>query len=544
MFILLNILWLAVISKYILLWIYLWQLKDYLVRRFLDHFRTHKARKLFFNFILLFKIVLISVFLLSAQLFSVAFSFLILLYFAEFSIFLSRIFVDKIKIPSKTKKALFLIAVSFGVAVLFLMFVSLTFKEAPQVPVWLLAFDILIPLIISAIVLLFQPFTVLIKKSILKKAAQKIENIKSVYGKLIVVGITGSYGKTSTKEFLATILSKKFKVLKTKEHQNTELGVAKCVLDELKKDHQIFVVEMGSYTKGGIKSLCNIVKPEIGIVAGVNEQHVALFGSLENLLSAEGGRELAGSLRKNGLLVVNGENKYCLDLYKKADLPSGAMKKIYSLNRERVNSDIWTENITVNKESLSFIAMAKNKALAHFKVSVLGQQNIQNLLAAILVAKELGMSFEEIADACKLIKQEQAGIILKKGKHGINIIDSSYSSNPDGVKADLNYLNVFDAKKVIVMPCIIELGRRSSEIHEALGRKIGKICDFCIITTKEKFDNIKRGAIDSGMEKKNIIFCENPEDIQALLTLFCKKGDAVLLEGRVPEKLNKLLVNS
>jgi len=184
----------------------------------------------------------------------------------------------------------------------------------------------------------------------------------------------------------------------------------------------------------------------------------------------------------------------------------------------------------------------KNKHMAHFNLNILGKQNVQNFLAAILVASELGMSLQEISEACKNIKSYQAGMTLKKGKHGINIIDSSYSANPDGVLADLDYLSIFQQKKVIIMPCLIELGKKSSEIHEKIGRKIGKVCDMAIITSRDKFEEIKKGAVETGMKEKNIIFCENPNDIYSIVTLFCTAGDAVLLEGRVPSGVVNLFI--
>ena len=280
-----------------------------------------------------------------------------------------------------------------------------------------------------------------------------------------------------------------------------------------------------------------MLKPKIGIVTGVNEQHLSLFGSMKNLLSAEGGGELAASLPENGLLVVNGDNKHCLNLYKRVN----NNKKIYCTSNKIINADIWSEEVTVQKESISFLAIDKAGEMAHFGVDVLGKQNVQNLLGAILVAKELGMSFGEISEACKNIKQEQAGIVLKHGNHGIDVIDSSYSANPDGVIADLKYFAVFENKRVIVMPCLIELGKKSSEIHEKIGKGIGLVCDMAIITSKDKFKELKKGMMESGMDEKNILLLENLEEIYSAVTLFCKSGDAVLLEGRVPGGLIKLL---
>jgi len=384
--------------------------------------------------------------------------------------------------------------------------------------------------------------TFFIKKIIYNKAENKINQLKSAK----VIGITGSYGKSSTKEFLYNILSKKYKVLKTSGNNNTEIGIAQTVINKLKPEHEIFIVEMGAYRKGEIELICNIVKPKIGIITGINEQHLALFGSLKNLLSAEGGGELEQALPDDGILVVNGDNKYCISLYKK----SNKNKKVYSLNNKIINSDIWSDSITVHRDYISFLAVDKSGEMAHFDVKVLGKHNVQNLLGAILIAKQLGMSFHEISEACKMILPENAGMVLKQGRHGIDVIDSSYSANPDGVFADLDYLSTFENKKVVVMPCLIELGEKSSLIHEEIGRKIAQICDLAIITSKDKFKEIEKGFNEEREKNppshkasagRSILLCENSEEIYSAVTLFCKSEDAVLLEGRVPKQLINLL---
>jgi UDP-N-acetylmuramoyl-tripeptide--D-alanyl-D-alanine ligase len=547
MFILLSTFWFIWELKYVLFWLYLWQLKEYHIGRFADHFRTYKGKKLLFGFIQIFKLVLLIFLLADNTLFAYLFSILFLVYFIEFLIFLRSIFLKSFKKPVKTFKTIFLTLVSFIVVILFLVWI-LGLKDEFQ-PSFLLIFDILTPLVVSVIVLLIQPFYVVIRNNTLRKAKDKIEKIKPISG-LKIIAITGSYGKTSTKEFLSTILSNKFRVLSTKEHQNSEIGIARCILEDLKPSHQIFIAEVGAYNKGKVKEVCSILKPKIGIVTGINEQHLSLFGSLKNLLSAEGGGELAESLPKDGILFVNGDNKYCLDLYKK----SGRInKKIYSFSNKFIDSDIWSDSITIHKDYISFLAIDKSGELAHFDVKVLGKQNVQNLLGAILIAKELGMNFGEISEACKNIFQKQAGMTLKQGKHGLDIVDSSYSANPDGVFADLDYFSIFPNKKIIIMPCLIELGGKSAEIHEKIGKKIASICDLAIITSKDKFKEIKKG-FDEVVEEQSAdvlrhsetnvakcLLCDNPQDIYSVVTLFCKSGDAVLLEGRVPTGLINLL---
>ena len=545
MYLLLNTFWFVWMLKYTLFWLYLWQLKEYHIGRLVDHFKTSKGKKVLFSLEQIFKLVLVVFLLFTKDIFSFIFSITVLLYFGEVLIFVRVIFKKSFKKPVKTFKTLFLTLVSFSALVLFLIWNS-NYPQSDQI-LWLLIFDIATPVIISAIVLLFQPFFVLARNLKLKKAKAKLEKIRQL-SKVKVIAITGSYGKTSTKEFLTTILSKKFKVLSTSAHQNSEVGVANCILNDLKPSHEIFIAEVGAYNKGKVKEVCNILKPKIGIVTGVNGQHMSLFGSMENLLSAEGGGELAEFLIKDGTLIVNGDNKYCLNLYKNFSSnpsTSSGQAKLYSLSNKVIDADIWAENITVHKDFISFIAIDRHREATHFDVKVLGKQNVQNLLGSILVAKQLGMTFGEISEACKNIKQEQAGMTLKQEKHGINIIDSSYSANPDGVFADLDYLSVFTCKKIVAMPCLIELGKSSAEIHEKIGKKIGEICDMAIITSKDKFKEVERGfnsviPAEAGIQSR-IILIEKPEEIYSAITTFCKSGDAVLLEGRVPAGLMKLL---
>ena len=539
---LIIIFWFFSVFKNALFYLYLWQLKEYQFYRFLDHFRTEKGKRLIFNKIIILKIFILSFFLLfilfqktiviKGFLLFFLQSILLFIYFAEFFIFLFKIFQKKLKKPVLTKKAILLISLS--VFFIFLICVySIFLKNILYFGVYLLIFDILSPIIFSLIVLILEPFSILLRKRIMRKAEEKISNFKE----LITIGITGSFGKTSTKEFLSTILSEKFNVLKTKEHQNSEMGISNCILNELNLNHQVFIAEMGAYRKGGIKMLANIVKPKIGIITGVNEQHLATFGSIENLISAEGGKELIESLPSDGLVIFNGDNKYLKDLYKETFI----LKRVYSVNKldlekAGIEPDFWAEDIKVEKRFIHFTVKNKNNEIEYFTINILGAHNVSNILAAITTAYDFGMSLKEISQACLKIKPEQGSINLFETKSGLNILDSSYSANPDGVIADLNYLSIYPRKKIIIMPCLIELGKVSKEIHQKIGRKIGEVCDLSIITTKDRYEYIKKGAIESGMKEENIIFDENTDTILKRIKNFVSVGDAVLIEGRVSKE--------
>ena len=537
MFFSLFTLWFIRETKAILFWLYLWQLKEYHIGRFLDHFQTEKGRQLLLNKLVFLKIFLLLLslalsydnwpiqvdYLIDLLLLSLIFILFGLYFLESFKVF--KDFLEKtIKKPVWTKKSLFLTSISLIPVIA--LFLVLLFGNIDTFSA-MLAFDILTPAIVSVIVLFFQPFAVLGRNQIIKKASEK----RAQFQNLLVIGITGSYGKTSTKEFLATILSERFKVLKTAEHQNSEVGISQCILNDLKPEHEIFICEMGAYNRGGIKLLCDIAKPKIGILTGINEQHMAIFGSQKNIV--KGKYELIESLPEDGLAIFNGDNEYCFELYKRTLIK----KRVYGLQSSisGLPLDILAYNVRAEKDFITF-RVALRDELADFKVNLMGSQNISNVLAAVICARELGMTLEEISKACQKIESWQSGFQLKKGINGLNIIDATYSANPDGVISHLEYLKIWSEKKVIVMPCLIELGRASKEVHKRIGQKIGEVCDLSIITTKDRFEEIQEGAGDKAL------FIENPKEIFEKLKSFCNPSDLILLESRVPSQLVSLLV--
>ncbi|MBA7702395.1 UDP-N-acetylmuramoyl-tripeptide--D-alanyl-D-alanine ligase [subsurface metagenome] len=485
---LVAILWFIVFLKKLFFWVYLWQLKEYHLGRFRDHFRTYKGRKLILNYLLLAKILaLLGIFLFAS--FGLAKLKLGLVYFILLLFFVEALFVFKniwrkiLKKPVLTRKTTVILSTGISTEVLILFFLFILEFNLTRFTFSLLVLDVLTPLIFSGLVLVYQPLAVILRNRIIKQAKKKRARFKD----LLVIGITGSYGKTSTKEFLATILSEKFKVLKTREHQNSEVGISQCILDDLNSQHEIFVCEMGAYNRGGIKLLCDITRPKIGLLTGLNEQHMATFGSQENIIKAK--YELIESLPEDGIAFFNARNKYCLELYQKTKI-----KKVLYGGETK--------------------------------------PGLENIEVAIAVAKELGMSSEEIARGCQKVENQLAGFQVKKGTNGLNIVDATYSANPDGVMAHLEYLKTLPGKKVIVMPCLIELGKASKEVHRRIGKKINEVCDLTIITTKDRLKEIKEGV-------PNALFIENPKEILEEIKTFCQPGDTILLESRLPSQVIK-----
>ncbi|MCX6764293.1 MAG: Mur ligase family protein [Candidatus Nealsonbacteria bacterium] len=474
-------LWFLLFFKKLFFWVWLWQLKEYHVGRFKAHFQTTKGKNIINKYLLIAEAVLI----LGLFFYDFFVYVLVLVFLAEI---LKSFYSRDLRIPVITKKTSLILGAGFILEILIIIYFSILPDRIFYIA--LLTLSILSPLFFSGLIFSFEPFAIFWRNKTIKKATQKIKEFKN----LKVIGITGSYGKTSTKEFLAQILSEKFKVVKTKEHQNSEVGVSRCVLNDIKAEHQIFICEMGAYQKGGIKLLCDIVSPKIGIVTGVNEQHLATFGNMENLLSAEGGKELIDSLPKEGVAFFNEKNEYCRDLYEKSTI---------------------------------------RKILYGREAAFSGGENI---LGAMAVAKEIGMKDEEIFSVVKKIKNKFPGIEIKKISN-LNIIDATYSANPNGVLAHLEYLKSFKGKRVIIMPCLIELGEKAKEIHFKIGEKIGEVCDLTIITTEDFFEEIKEGAMKKEMKEENILFMESPKEIFERIKNFSNKEDVILLESRIPKKL-------
>lgn len=497
--------------KNLLFWTYLWQLKNYHIGRFLAHFSTYKGRRIIFNPVNFLKLFLLILCFLN---FNYAFFSLMFVYIVEGAFSLIEILRRKIISPQKTSKTLFLLAFIFTFFFAFLAIVSN--YDLFLIAISILLFDIFSPFFSSFIILLLQPITVFLRNKIINKAIAK----RKTFENLLVIGITGSYGKSSTKEFLKEILSKDFNVISTEKNENSEMGISNCILNNIKEEHEIFICEMGAYNRGGIKLLCKIVEPKIGILTGINNQHLATFGSQDNIIKTK--FELIDSLPQEGLAVLNWDNQYIKENFKK-DISSVK----YSTLEE---ADIWAEEISEDKEGVSFKFNSQKGESYVFKTKIKGSQNVSNLLACIGVAKKLGMTIEEIAERINSIEDR---LMIKKVKN-FDVIFSTYSSNFNGIISHLDYLKKWKGEKIIVMPCLIELGSDAKRSHYEIGKKIGEICDLAIITSRDYEKELKDG---SNMQKEKMLFMSDGKKIFDKIFLNSKSDSVILLESRVPVKL-------
>lgn len=361
-----------------------------------------------------------------------------------------------------------------------------------------------------------------------------------------VIGITGSYGKTSTKYILHQILSQKYNTLMTPDSYNTPMGICKVIRGELTTEHEIFIVEMGAYKRGDIRELCNLASPEIGILTAVGPQHLERFKSIENI--AKGKYELIESLPANGLAVFNCDNEICAGLADKRE-QTGSPVRRYATEASPVVSvadtaDLIATNVRYTNNGLAFTVHANTEKFditdTEIQTRLLGKHNVSNILAAVTVAMECGMEFAEIREAVANVEPVPHRLQLTAGAGGVTIIDDSFNANPVGAKAALEALNeIGEGKKVLVTPGMVELGEREYEENRRLGEQAADVCDLVILVGPTRTTPILEGLKAAEYPSQQIIVALNLEEVKQHLATQVQAGDVVLFENDLPDNYNE-----
>ena len=345
---------------------------------------------------------------------------------------------------------------------------------------------------------------------------------------LKIIGITGSYGKTSTKHYLYRILSEHFDTLMTPGSFNTTLGVVRTVREYLKPYHQVFIVEMGAKQKGDIAEICDLVHPSVGIVTAVGPQHLESFKTIENVQATK--FELVDALPADGLAVVNN------DFEKIADRPVTTTRCVrYGVRVGDV--DYTARNIEYSAAGSSFEVVAADGYVLSLRTRLVGECNISNLLAAVAVARHLGVPDKKIAYAVERIEQVEHRLSVKRTPAGVTIIDDAFNSNPVGSAMALDVLSAMKGgKRIVITPGMIELGEEQEALNETFGRRIASSVDVAIIVGKYNRDAIVRGITEAaGLAADCVHAVDTFADAQHLLASLVKPGDTVLYENDLPD---------
>ncbi|MDD5924212.1 MAG: UDP-N-acetylmuramoyl-tripeptide--D-alanyl-D-alanine ligase [Clostridia bacterium] len=379
---------------------------------------------------------------------------------------------------------------------------------------------ILLPYIILLANLINKP----IEKAINNKFIREAENMIKSMPQLKVVGITGSYGKTSVKYYLTTLLSAKYNVLMTPESYNTTLGVVRTIREKLRATHEIFVCEMGARNVGDIKEICDIVHPDCGIITSVGPQHLESFHTIDNIKKTK--FELADSLPDDGIAFLNGNDENIASVgYKRKNITYGVEA-----------GDYQAYDLSLSSKGTTFKIKTPTGETAEFTTKLIGKHNVQNVAGAIACAHTLGVSLPQLAGAVRRLQSVEHRLQLSK-RGNINIIDDAYNSNPNGTKVALDTLSMFDGIKVIVTPGMVELGNKQDEYNYEFGKNCAAVCDYIILVGKKQTESIAKGVNDAGYDSNKLIICDTIED--AFKELYAIKTDGkeltALLENDLPD---------
>jgi UDP-N-acetylmuramoyl-tripeptide--D-alanyl-D-alanine ligase len=389
----------------------------------------------------------------------------------------------------------------------------------------------------------------------------------------LVVGITGSYGKTTTKFCVGAVLAADRPTLVTPESYNSFLGVVRTINEHLGKRHRAFVVEMGMFRRGDIAELCELVHPSIGLITAIGPMHLERLGSIEEIVAAKG--ELLDALGPDGHFVTNADDPRCLELAARAtvpvtlfgihedpqslapaaraDGPHGDATVVAAAShsagtphstplpspKDKPHVQVLARDIQLAEGRTTFQLQLDGPDSPQVAISagLLGRHNVSNLLAAAAVGRVLGIPAARIAEALARVEAPAHRLQpIHNPRAGIVVIDDAYNSNPDGAASALEVLREHPAtRRLLVTPGMVELGDLEPELNRRFGEHAGEVCDVAILVGPARTVTIRGGLAQAGMNPANVHTVRDIAEATALLGRITRAGDVVLFENDLPD---------
>jgi UDP-N-acetylmuramoyl-tripeptide--D-alanyl-D-alanine ligase len=380
---------------------------------------------------------------------------------------------------------------------------------------------LLLPFMILAVNGINRPIEQGINRHYINDAARILRQMPD----LKIIGVTGSYGKTSVKYFLNTLLSSQYNVLQTPGNYNTTLGVVRTIREQLKPYHEIFICEMGAREVGDIKEICDLVHPGYGIITSIGPQHLQSFHTIENVIGTK--FELADAVPAEGRVFLNYDNDYIRN--HKTD------KQVVSYGTETRHIDYCAHDIKVTPEGSAFTMQGADSKAYTFHTRLVGNHNVQNIAGAIAVANTLGIPMEKLIYPVKQLESVPHRLqLVKQGNR--TILDDSYNSNKNGFKAALDTLAMFEALRILMTPGMVELGEKQYEENKEAGMYAADKCDYAVLVGKEQTKPIQDGLLEAGFSQSKMILVDTlQEAFQMVNAISDERHKVVLIENDLPD---------
>jgi len=344
-----------------------------------------------------------------------------------------------------------------------------------------------------------------------------------------VIGITGSVGKSTTKEMIAEVLSQRYRTPKNPGNLNNEIGLPLSIL-KLSSGYQRAVLEMGFYVPGEIAFLCDIALPQVGVVTNIGTVHAERAGSQEAI--AQGKSELVQALPEDGVAILNFDDPWV----RKMEEKTRAQVFFYGLSSE---SDLWADNVEgQGLEGIRFRLHYKRETL-HVRVPLIGRHSVHTALRAAAVGLVEGLTWQEIFDGLNQ-GHTQLRLVAVRSKTGALILDDTYNASPESMLAALNLLDELDGRKIAVLGDMLELGQYERQGHEMVGLRAAQVADT-LLTLGTRAHVIAKAARRSGMRKSSVLEFDELEPIVNWLNENLAKNDSVLIKGSHGLRMDRIV---
>lgn len=390
------------------------------------------------------------------------------------------------------------------------------------------------PLFLIAGNLLMTPVEAFFRRRFVNAARAVLERLNPT-----VIGITGSYGKTTTKTFLAHILNGRYHAYPTPKSYNTLMGVCLAINNDLANDQRVeyFIAEMGAYVPGEIQRIAELTRPTISIVIEVGPQHLERFGSLENVATAK--YEIIKALPPDGVGVFNWDNPYVRQMYERGypQTRLAVSRQIDPVNPPPNPPRFVASEINETLDNLIFrVTDLQTGASEVFVTSVNGEHNVTNILLATAVAAHEGMSLKEIAGRARGLQPAESRLVRQTTAAGITIINDAYSANPVGVVGSLKLLALHTSgKRLLITPGMVELGELMESENRKLGELAAQYATDVILVGAAQTAPIKAGLLAAGFPEDRLRVVETLAEAVNWYQSNLKAGDTVLFLNDLPD---------
>lgn len=373
-----------------------------------------------------------------------------------------------------------------------------------------------------------RPFCLLVENT--QTALQTIARYWRQQFDLRVVGVTGSVGKTSSKELIYAVLAQRYTTLKSAGNQNNEIGLPLTLLNELKKPHSHAVLEMGMYAQGEIALLCDIARPVVGVLTMIGPVHLERLGSMEAIVSAK--QELVEALPAAGVAILNKDDGRVMSMV------NHTKAQIFTYGLDPT-ADLWADEIrSMGLQGLRF-TMHYKKESWHVHVPLLGRHSVHTALRATAVGLVEGLSWEEIIRGLNSLTS-QLRLVTVEGPHNSIILDDTYNASPDSVIAALNLLSDLDGRRVAVLGDMLELGAAEEASHRLVGRRAKAVADL-LVTVGQRGRIIGEEALAAGMSPGRVQMVDTTAEAIELLKSLIEAEDFVLVKGSYGLRLDHIV---